>query len=116
MSFDHPNCFRGHSDREPLSNTASDTHEEDGVGQTYTCVGYLPKNRRGVHQDRFCYCCKSNDGVDIAIGADRRDLLSTVRVISNALMYDENIRVYENDATDQEMNDMDLVAIMRGEL
>jgi hypothetical protein len=79
--------------------------------QTLVCVGYNAKGTRSVHQDRFRYCWRSNDGVDITQDMDRRDMLDAMSVIAQALSADEINRINADGATDDDLNNMDLIAL-----
>ena len=114
MSFDCP-CPRGLSNCEPLSNIVSD----DSLpveNRSFLCVGYNQAKERAFHQDRFRNCISSGNGEqnNYMADCDRRDLIDLVAVIGRALSIDENIRVYDK-KTDEEMNDTDLIAIIRDE-
>lgn len=94
-------CPRGRTDCVPLSNQIS------CCGTSFICVGYNSPEDRGVDGDRFTHCWK-NDAVDERGHWDRRDLIDTVMVMTQALSIDENIRVSEG-MTDDEMNECEFV-------
>lgn len=109
MGFNHQKCPRSLDDRCcPLSNVVSTE------GETFICVGYNRKEHRNFKQDRFTHCVRGEDGtIDTIQHMDRRDLLDTVSVASQALSADENWRVHKGDLTDDQMNEMDLIALER---
>lgn len=110
MSYDVDYCLRDYKDRIPLSNVVSDEEPK-----TFVCVGYNSVENRSVHGDRFCHCIKSSMDIDDECNADRRDLLDTIRVLSAALSFDEQLRVAVG-LTDEGMNDKNLVLAVGGEI
>lgn len=94
----------------PLANVVSDSGPGDP--ETFICVGYNKKDQRRFHQDRFTYCQRGN-GYDAMVQNDRRDLMDMVAVISRALALDETWRVLQGNATDEQMNDTDLISLER---
>lgn len=90
-------CPRQRDDCTVLSNIISDD------GSSFICVGYNQKEDRAVQSDRFTHCWK-NDVTDERGHWDRRDLIDTISVMSQALSTDENIRV-SNNWSDDQMNE-----------
>ena len=86
-------CFRGRDDCVPLANLSADGPGPDGAAPaSFVCVGLNSMATRPIPQDRFTMCWKS--GVVDERGAwDKRDLMDTMSVISQALSTDENMRV-----------------------
>lgn len=95
-------CMRCRTDCTPLANLSS-----DDAAQSFICVGYNRPQDRVVPSDRFTLCWKNN-AVDERGHWDRRDLLDTLSVISQALSTDENIRV-NSGMSDDEMNKAQLL-------
>jgi len=113
MPVDCP-CPRGLTNCEAISNIVSDDQFPQEF-KSFFCVGYN-ETTRAVHQDRFRQCwftCNGTDRDDMSDN-DRRDFIDMIAVISRALSVDENIRVHD-ELTDEEMNDTDLISIMRHE-
>ena len=96
-------CPRCRKDCVPLSNIISD--EEP---RSFICVGYNNGKDRVVKGDRFTHCWK-NEVTDERGHWDKRDLIDTVSVMSQALSIDENIRV-GHDMNEDQMNDADLIS------
>ena len=94
------NCMRCRKDCVPLSNIRSDE------GVSFICIGYNKIEDRKIKDDRFTFCWK-NPAIDDRSHWDKRDLLDTMSVISQALSIDENIRC-NNGFTEQRMNEVDL--------
>lgn len=95
-------CPRCRTDCTPLANLSSDHSQSD-----FVCVGANRKVDRVLAQDRFTLCWK-NDVVDERGHWDKRDLLDTMSVISQALSTDENIRV-NNSLTEQDMQQVNFL-------
>jgi hypothetical protein len=95
-------CQRRDRDCSPISNVVSDEEPK-----SFICVGYNRPEDRHVKQDRFTVCWK-NEVVDERGHWDRRDILDTISVLSQALSIDENIRVSEG-MTDDQMNEAELL-------
>lgn len=108
-----PECPRNCADCSPLQNVISDDLKEDGQPASFVCVGYNDPSGRSVEGDRFTMCWK-NDEVDERGHWDRRDMLDTIACMTTALSIDENIRV-GNGMTEDDMNQFDHNAAMRGE-
>ena len=100
-------CPRCRKDCVPLSNVVADDIV-NGAPASFICVGYNDGKDRVVKGDQFTHCWK-NEEVDLRSHWDRRDLLDTVSVMSQALAIDENIRVGEG-LTDDQMNEANLTA------
>jgi hypothetical protein len=90
-------CPRGRDDCTPLANLMAD---DQG---SFICVGYNQPEHREVTGDRFTHCWK-NDVTDERGHWDRRDLIDTISVMSQALSIDENIRT-NNGWSDDQMNE-----------
>ena len=113
MAYDETRCPRAICPTKccPLANVVSDGSEGD---KTFVCAGYNAQHDRSVKQDRFRHCTRTNDGIDIIQDMDRRDMLDTIYVLSRALSLDECHRVSLGGATDEDLNEMDLVVLERG--
>lgn len=101
MPFNKNSCPRCMNNCVPLSNVISES------GVSFVCVGANNPEDREVQQDRFTLCWK-NDAVDERGHWDKRDLLDTVSVITQALSIDENIRVNLGDATEEHMQQISI--------
>lgn len=98
-------CMRCRTNCTPLANLISDDTEKDGKPASFICVGMNKKEDRQVKQDRFTLCWV-NSAVDECGHWDKRDLLDTMSVISQALSIDENIRV-NNGLEEKDMQEID---------
>jgi len=96
-------CLRCRDDCVPLANLSSDEGDS-----SFVCVGYNKKENREVKQDRFTLCWK-NSATDELGHWDKRDLIDTVSVITQALSIDENIRV-SGEMSEDQMNDSDFLS------
>lgn len=95
-------CLRGRGDCTPVANLSSDDE-----AKSFVCVGFNRKEDRAIPQDRFTLCWK-NKVIDERGHWDKRDLLDTMSVISQALSTDENIRV-SNGFTESDMQQVALL-------
>ncbi len=93
-------CLRCRTDCKPIANLVSSQEPK-----SFICVGYNDRSTRQVEQDRFSLCWV-NDQIDEHGHWDRRDLIDTMSVISQALSIDENIRVSRG-VSDDDMNKTD---------
>ena len=85
-------CWRCRTDCTPAANLSADAPGRDGTPASFVCVGWNRLQDRTVPADRFTLCWK-NGAVDERGHWDKRDLLDTMSVISQALSTDENVRV-----------------------
>ena len=93
-------CFRNRTDCTPVANLCTEVDAND-----FICVGWNSPESRAIQSDRFTLCWK-NDVIDERGHWDKRDLLDTMSVISQALSIDENVRVNEgiDELTMQQVN------------
>jgi hypothetical protein len=78
-------CLRGHSFCQPYAQIKSTDN------RSFICCGAIEEKFRGVPQDEFALCW-FNDSFDEMSCWDRRDLISTISVISQALTVNENVK------------------------
>ena len=84
-------CPRGRTDCQPLSQVLDD--EKD---RGFICCG-RNDGENVVHlKDRFTFCFKG-EGIDERDHWDERDLISSIAVMSQALMVDRNMLENEED-------------------
>lgn len=95
-------CFRCKDNCTPAANISADQE-----GTSFICVGFNRPEDRSLKQDRFTFCWK-NSAIDDLSHWDKRDLLDTMSVISQALSIDENIRV-NNNFTEEDMQEVNLI-------
>lgn len=100
-------CFRCREDCVALANLSADEPTPDKMPVSFVCVGLNRKEDRSVPQDRFTLCWK-NSAIDERGHWDKRDLLDTMSVISQALSTDENILV-SNGFSEHDMQQVDLI-------
>lgn len=99
-------CFRCRTDCTPAANLSADEPTPGHEPESFVCVGWNRPQDRTVPQDRFTLCWK-NSAVDERGHWDKRDLLDTLSVISQALSTDENIRV-SNNFTEKDMQEVEM--------
>lgn len=80
----------------PYSQISSD------CGTSFVCCGHLHSFVRNIPQDEFRVCWK-NSSVDEIGDYDRRDIIDTISVLSQALSVDENIKTSGMDYDEEEM-------------
>lgn len=85
--IDRPSgCPRGRTDCDPLSRVAS--MDEDGERyRTFICCGENDGSHGGPPQDKWRFCVKSEDGVDVLLNVDGRDMIDFASVITSALSF-----------------------------
>ena len=83
-------CFRGYDYCQPWSQIESTDKT------SFMCCGLLDEDIREPPQDKFRYCFK-NESLDEMHDNDKRDLIDTISVMSQALSIQENIEA--NDGT-----------------
>ena len=76
-------CLRGRGDCQPLAQVESD------CGKSFICCGYNDASSRKYEQDEFRHCWK-NSMIDELSDWDRRDIISTIAILSQALHVDAN--------------------------
>lgn len=79
-------CLRNRIDCEPLSQVKSDN------GNSFICCGYNDPSSRKIEQDKFRHCWK-NSVIDECTDWDRRDIISTIAILSQALHVDSNLEI-----------------------
>lgn len=98
MPFNEETCPRCLNNCTPLADVISDS------AVSFVCVGANRPEDRTMKQDRFTLCWK-NDVIDERGHWDKRDLLDTASVITQALSLDENIRVNMGNVTEEVMQE-----------
>lgn len=79
--IDEQLCKRDRGDCNPLSNIIYDS-------TSFCCVGCVDDDCRTIPQDKYRHCFKSELS-DSMYDYDRYDMISVIRVLSDALLYDE---------------------------
>jgi hypothetical protein len=98
-------CWRCRTDCTPAANLSASDFDGNGVPASFVCVGWNKPEDREIAADRFTLCWK-NSAIDERGHWDKRDLLDTMSVISQALSTDENVCINEgfNEAQMQQTN------------
>lgn len=78
-------CLRSLDDCEPYAQVESD------CGSSFICCGRSEPVTRNVEQDEFRHCWK-NSMIDERTDFDKRDVISTIAILSQALHVDANIK------------------------
>lgn len=79
-------CPRGRTDCEPLSRIAS--MDEDGEEyRTFICCGENDGTHPGPPQDKWRLCIKSEDGADVLLNVDGRDIVDISSVLTSGLSF-----------------------------
>lgn len=82
---------------QPLAYNCSTEDALHGGPKSFFCCGLNDGSDREVEQDRFTVCFK-NEAIDERGHWDRRDIISQVSILSQALCIDENMAMDPCDA------------------
>lgn len=99
MRYYPPSCPRNCGDCRPLSLVSA--HES--YCENFICMGENDGSQLRVKSDRFRFCMKNREGIDLLINHDRRDLVTWQHVITQGLlMHEEELLDEEFTPTDDE--------------